>query len=98
MTILSGLVDIGAVASGVVLTGLALASVLTAGAALAAAGEIIAILGATVVVVGVLEGVHERNVSVDSRINQSTFRLTGLGDEKVNSRAIPQATAGQTDA
>ena len=89
MTILSGLVDIGAVASGVVITGLALASVITAGAALAAAGEIIAVLAAIVAVVGVLEGVHERNASADSRINQSTFRLAGSGNEKVDPRAIP---------
>ena len=93
MTILSGLVDIGAVASGVVITGLAIASVITADAALVATREIVIVLGAVVTVAivleGDLEGVQERNVSADSRIIQSTFRLTGLGNEKVDPKAIP---------
>jgi hypothetical protein len=60
--LLSGLIDIGAIASGVVLTGLAIAGVITGGVALAAAGEILALLAAVMAVVSIFEASEEREV------------------------------------
>ncbi|KAG7006583.1 hypothetical protein G7Y79_00014g037580 [Physcia stellaris] len=57
---LSSLIDVGAVASGVVIGALAIGGVITAGAAFAAAGDILAILAAVVVIVGLFEASEER--------------------------------------
>lgn len=61
---LSSLIDVGAVASGVVIGALAIGGVITAGAAFAAAGDILAILAAVVVIVGLFEASEEREVSI----------------------------------
>lgn len=97
-TILSAVVDIGAVASGVVLTGLAIVGVITGGAAFAAAGEILAVLAAIVAIVGLFEGSEERDV-ISPRFafcfgNASTNVLPEAATG--NSGFIPEATGGAT--
>ena len=61
-SILSSLLDIGAVASGVVIGILAIAGIITGGAAFAAAGEILAVLAAVIAIVGIFEASQERDV------------------------------------